>query len=232
MISTSRDGRSTIRVEFGIDSDLESAANDDRDKASRAVRSLPPDAEPPVVSKSDADGSPIIGVRVFSKNRNLLEISELAENLFKENFQTIAGVSQVDIWGDKRYSIRLWMDPDKLAAYKITPLDILNAVNAQNLELPSGRIEGSSTELSVRTQGRINSPEEFNNLIVREDQNGVVRFRDVGRSEFFPENERTILKNNGIPMVIVVLRPQPGSNNLNIANEFYSRLFFDSLFIH
>ncbi len=224
LVSTSRDGRSTIRVEFGIDSDLEAAANDVRDKTSRAVRNLPPDAEPPVVSKADADNSPIIGVRVFSEQRNLLEISEIAENLFKENFQTIAGVSQVDIWGDKRYSIRLWMDPDKLAAYRITPLDILNAVNAQNLELPSGRIEGMSTELSVRTQGRINNPEEFNNLIIRDDDNGVIRFRDVGRAEFFPENDRSILKNNGIPMVIVVLRPQPGSNNLEISEEFNKRL--------
>ncbi len=224
LVSTSRDGRSTIRVEFGIDSNLEAAANDVRDKTSRAVRNLPPDAEPPVVSKADADNSPIIGVRVFSEQRNLLEISEIAENLFKENFQTIAGVSQVDIWGDKRYSIRLWMDPDKLAAYRITPLDILNAVNAQNLELPSGRIEGMSTELSVRTQGRINNPEEFNNLIIREDDNGVIRFRDVGRAEFFPENDRSILKNNGIPMVIVVLRPQPGSNNLEISEEFNKRL--------
>ncbi|MEQ8243367.1 MAG: efflux RND transporter permease subunit [Fulvivirga sp.] len=224
LTSTSRDGRSTIRVEFSIDSDLEAAANDVRDKTSRAVRNLPADAEPPVVSKSDADSSPIMGVRVFSKQRNLLEISEIAENLFKENFQTIAGVSQVDIWGDKRYSIRLWMDPDKLAAYKITPLDILNAVSTQNLELPSGRIEGSATELSVRTQGRLNSPEEFNDLIIREDQNGVIRFRDVGRSEFYPENDRSILKNNGTPMVIVVLRPQPGSNNLEISKEFYTRL--------
>lgn len=224
LVSTSRDGRSTIRVEFGLDSDLEAAANDVRDKTSRAVRSLPPDAEPPIVSKADADNQPIIGVRVFSEQRNLLEISEIAENLFKENLQTISGVSQVDIWGDKRFSIRLWMDPDKLAAYQITPLDILNAVNAENLELPTGRIEGASTELSVRTEGRINNPEDYNELIIREDENGVIRFRDLGRAEFYPENERTILKNNGIPMVIVVLRPQPGSNNLEIAQEFYNRL--------
>ncbi len=224
LISTSRDGRSTIRVEFGLDSDLEAAANDVRDKVSRAVRSLPPDAEPPVVSKADADSSPIIGVRVFSKNRNLLELSELASNSFKENFQTISGVSEVSIWGDKRYSIRLWMDPVKLAAYQITPLDVLNSVNAQNLELPSGRIEGNSTELSVRTLGRLNTPEEFNSLIIKEDESGVTRFRDIGRAEFFPENERTILKNNGTPMVIVVLRPQPGTNNLEISQEFYKRL--------
>ena len=222
--STSRDGRSTIRVEFGLDSDLEAAANDVRDKVSRAVRNLPPDAEPPVVSKSDADSSPIIGVRIFSQQRNLLEISEVANNIFKENFQTIPGVSEVRIWGDKRYSIRLWMDPVKLAAYRVTPLDVFDAVNAQNLELPSGRIEGSSTELSVRTLGRLNTPEEFNNLIIKEDQNGVTRFRDIGRAEFFPENERTVLKNNGVPMVITVVTPQPGSNNLDIAKEFYKRL--------
>ncbi|MEM7109315.1 MAG: efflux RND transporter permease subunit [Bacteroidota bacterium] len=224
LISTSRDGRSTIRVEFNLDSDLEAAANDVRDKTSRAIRNLPPDAEPPVVSKSDADASPILGVRVFSKQRNLLEISELASNIFKENFQTIAGVSEVRIWGDKRYSIRLWMDPDKLAAYRITPLDVFNAVGAQNLELPSGRIEGSNTELSVRTLGRLNTPEEYNDLIVKEDENGITRFRDIGRAEFFPENERTILKNDGVPMVIVVLSPQPGTNNLDISEEFYKRL--------
>ncbi len=224
LISTSRDGRSTIRVEFNLDSDLEAAANDVRDKTSRAVRNLPPDAEPPVVSKSDADASPIMGVRVFSKLRNLREMTEMASNVFKENFQTIPGVSEVRIWGSKRYSIRLWMDPDKLAAYRVTPLDVFDAVGAQNLELPSGRIEGSATELSVRTLGRLNSPEEYNDLIIKEDENGVTRFRDIGRAEFFPENERTILKNNGVPMVIVVLTPQPGTNNLEISEEFYKRL--------
>lgn len=224
LTSTSRDGQSTIRVEFDLDSDLETAANDVRDKTSRAIRNLPPDAEPPVVSKADADSQPIVGVRVFSQQRNLLEMSELAENSFKENFQTIPGVSEVSIWGDKRYSIRLWMDPDKLAAYKITPLDVYNAVDAQNLELPSGRIEGNSTELSVRTQGRLNTPQEYNNLIIREDVNGVIKFQDIGRAEFYPENERSILKNDGVPMVIVVLRPQPGSNNLEISKEFYRRL--------
>ncbi|MEM6525718.1 MAG: efflux RND transporter permease subunit [Bacteroidota bacterium] len=224
LISTSRDGRSTIRVEFNLDSDLEAAANDVRDKTSRAVRNLPPDAEPPVVSKSDADASPIMGVRVFSKQRNLLEMTELASNVFKENFQTIPGVSEVRIWGSKRYSIRLWMDPDKLAAYRVTPLDVFDAVGAQNLELPSGRIEGSTTELSVRTLGRLNTPEEYNDLIIKEDVNGVTRFRDIGRAEFYPENARTILKNNGVPMVIVVLTPQPGTNNLEISEEFYNRL--------
>ncbi|MGK7391939.1 MAG: efflux RND transporter permease subunit [Candidatus Cyclobacteriaceae bacterium M2_1C_046] len=222
--SVSRDGRSTITVEFGLDSDLEAAANDVRDKVSQAVRRLPPDADPPVVSKADADSQPIIALRIFSQERNLLEMSEIADNLFKENFQTIAGVSSVMIWGEKRYSIRLWMDPDKLAAYRITPLEVYEAVNAQNLELPSGRIEGSSTELTVRTLGRLNTPEEFNSLIIREDDSGVIRFTDIGRAEFFPENDRTVLKTNSIPMVITAIVPQPGSNNLEIAESFYERL--------
>lgn len=222
--SVSREGRSTIRVEFGLDTDLEAAANDVRDKVSRAISNLPPDADPPIVSKADADSSPIIALRIFSKQRNLLEMSEIADNTFKENFQTIAGVSEVRIWGEKRYSIRLWMDPEKLAAYKVTPLDVYEAVNAQNLELPSGRIEGSATELTVRTLGRLNSPEEYNDLIIREDAQGVIRFRDIGRAEFYPENDRTVLKNNGIPMVITAIVPQPGTNNLDIAEQFYKRL--------
>lgn len=222
--SVSREGRSTIRVEFGLDTDLEAAANDVRDKVSRAIQSLPPDTDPPIVSKADADSSPIIALRIFSKQRNLLEMSEIADNTFKENFQTIEGVSEVMIWGEKRYSIRLWMDPEKLAAYRVTPLEVYEAVNAQNLELPSGRIEGSSTELTVRTLGRLNTPEEYNDLIIHEDSDGVIRFRDIGRAEFYPENDRTVLKNNGIPMVITAIVPQPGSNNLEIAEQFYKRL--------
>ena len=222
--STSNEGRSTIRVEFGLDTDLEAAANDVRDKVSRAIRNLPPDADPPIVSKADADSSPILALRIFSKQRNLLEMSEIAENTFKENFQTIEGVSEVRVWGEKRYSIRLWMDPDKLAAYKVTPLDVYNAVEAQNLELPSGRIEGNSTELTVRTLGRLNTPDQYDDLIIRDDEFGLIRFRDVGRAEFYPENDRTVLKNNGTPMVMTAVVPQPGTNNLSIAEAFYKRL--------
>lgn len=222
--SISADGRSTITVEFNLEVDLEAAANDVRDKVSRAIRNLPPDADPPIVTKADADSSPIIALRIFSEKRNLLEMTEIADNIFKETFQTIPGVSEVRIWGEKKYSIRLWMDPDKLAAYRLTPLDILNSVGDQNIELPSGRIEGSATELTVRTFGRLSSPEEFNDLILKESDNDIVRFRDIGRAEFFPENERTALRNNGIPLVLNAIVPQPGSNNLEIAAEFYKRL--------
>lgn len=222
--SISSDGRSNITVEFGLETDLESAANDVRDKVSRAVRNLPPDADPPIVTKADADSQPIIALRIYSQKRNLLEMSEIADNVFKETFQTIDGVSEVRIWGERRYSMRLWMDPNRLSAYGLTPLDVLNAVGSQNIELPSGRIEGGSTELTVRTFGRLSSPEEFNNLIIRESENNIIRFRDIGRAELYPENDRTALRNNGIPMVLNAIVPQPGSNNLDIAEEFYKRL--------
>ncbi len=224
LTSTSRDGRSTIRVEFGLDQDLESAANDVRDRVSRAQGRLPPDCDPPRVSKADADSSPIIALQVYSPNRSLLELTEIGETIFKETFQTIEGVSEVRIWGSKKYSIRLWMDPDRLAAYRITPLEVLNAVNTQNVELPSGRIEGSQMELTVRTVGRLSSPQEFNDLIIRDDENGVIRFSDIGNAEFAPENERTALYTDGTPMVVTAITPQPGSNNLAIAEEFYKRL--------
>ncbi|MAE86171.1 MAG: acriflavin resistance protein [Flammeovirgaceae bacterium] len=222
--SISADGRSSITVEFGLETNLETAANDVRDKVSRALGNLPPDADPPIVTKADADSQPIIALRIYSENRNLLEMTEIADNIFKETFQTIPGVSEVRIWGEKKYSMRLWMDPDRLAAYGLTPLDVLNAVQSQNIELPSGRVEGTSTELTVRTFGKLSSPDEFNSLIIRESDDDIVRFRDIGRAELFPENERTLLRNNGIPMVLNAIVPQPGSNNLDIAEEFYKRL--------
>lgn len=221
--SVSRDGASSITVDFGLGSNMEAAANDVRDRVSRAMRQLPPDADPPIVTKADANSDPIIALRVYSDKRNLLDLSEIANNVFKERFQTIPGVSEVRVWGQKRYSMRLWMDPGSLSAYQLTPLDVLNAVNAQNLELPSGRLEGVSTELTVRTVGRLNTPEDFNNMILKEDEHVIVRFRDVGRSEYYPENERTALRSSGIPMVVVVIIPQPGTNNIDIADEFYRR---------
>jgi multidrug efflux pump len=221
--SSSQDGRSSITVEFELESNLEAAANDVRDRVSRAMRQLPPDADPPIVTKADADTSPILMLMISSERRNLMELSDIANNVFKERFQTIPGVSQIMIYGERKYSIRLWMDPDRLAAYELTPLDILTAVNSQNLELPTGVLEGSSMELTIRTLGRLSSPQEFNELIIKEQGDIIVKFRDIGRAEFYPENDRSILRSNGIPLVIHAIVPQPGSNNLEIAEEFYKR---------
>lgn len=224
LTSVSRDGRSSISAEFDVTVDIEAAANDVRDRVSRAQRSLPADVDPPTVSKADADAFPILFLSVKSDKRNLLELSDIAQNSFKERIQTIPGVSQVGIWGERRFSMRLWMDPAKLGAYKITPLDIRNALARENIELPSGRIEGSNTELTVRTLGRLSSVEEFNNLIIRESDKVIVRFKDVGYAELYPENDRSILRRDGIPMVGVVVIPQPGANHIQIADEFYKRV--------
>ncbi len=224
LTSVSRDGRSTIRVEFTIDVDLEDAANDVRDRVSRARRNLPPDAEPPIVTKADADAIPIVFLNIKSDTRDLLELSDIAQRTFKERVQTIAGVSEVWIWGEKRYSMRLWMDPVKLSAYQITPVDVRNALSRENIELPTGRIEGKNTELTIRTLGRLNTVEEFNNLIIKESNGRLVRFSDIGRAELYPENDRSILKRDGIPMVGIVLVPQPGANQIEIVDEFYKRV--------
>lgn len=224
LTSVSRDGRSTITVEFDIDIDLEAAANDVRDRVSRAISFLPPDIDVPIVAKADADAFPIVFLGVQSDTRNLLELSEIANNIFKERLQTIPGVSSVQIWGEKKYSMRLWLDPVKLAAFNLSAVDVRNALNRENIELPSGRIEGDFTELSIRTVGRLSSPEEFNNLIIKEDEGRVVKLQDVGYAELGAENERTVLKWNGIPMVGVVLIAQAGANNIAITDEFYKRL--------
>ncbi|WP_215224266.1 efflux RND transporter permease subunit [Echinicola shivajiensis] len=226
LTSTSNDGTSNITVEFEVGADMEAAANDVRDKVARAQRNLPPDAEPPVVSKADADSSPIVFLNVQSNEKSLLELSEIADNIFKERLQTIPGVSEVRIWGEKEYAMRLRMDPIRMASYGVTPLDVLNKVQSENVELPSGRIEGSTIELSVRTKSRLSTPDEFNMLIIKEDNNNIVRFQDVGTAELAPLNERTVLKRDGIPMVGVVLVPLPGSNSIEIADEFYRRLEF------
>lgn len=226
LTSISNDGNSNITVEFEVGGDMEAAANDVRDRVSRAQRSLPPDVDPPVVTKQDADSQPVILLNVQSDQRNLLELSDIATNIFKERLQTIEGVSEVRIWGEKEYAMRLRMDPLLMASYGVTPTDVLSKVQSENVELPSGKIEGSAIELSVRTKSRLSTPEEFNRLIIREESNNVVLFQDIGRAELAPLNERTVLKRDGISMVAVAIYPLPGSNSIEIVDQFYERLEF------
>jgi multidrug efflux pump len=223
LTSTSREGRSTVQVEFDLGADLERAANDVRDRVFGAMRSLPPDVDPPTVSKEDADAEPIIQVTIQSDRRNLLELTRLARDVFVERVQTIPDVSSVDIWGDKTYAMRLWIDPQRLAAHRMSPIDVRDAVARESVELPSGRIEGYDIELPIRTMSRLNSPEEFNNLILRSERGRIVRLRDIGFAELGPRNERTILRQDGVPMVAVVVRPQAGANYISIADEFRRR---------
>ena len=224
LTSVSQQGNSRITVEFELSVDLETAANDVRDKVSRAQRWLPRDCDPPTVSKADADARPILMVAIQSDKRSLLELSEIADLTVKEQLQTIQDVSSVMIWGEKRYCMRLWLDPVKMSGYGITPMDVKNALDRENVELPSGTIEGNTTELSIRTMGQMHTTEEFNNLVIKEDGSRMVRFSDIGRAELSPRDIKSYMKMNGVPMVGVVVVPQPGANHIDIADAVHERM--------
>jgi multidrug efflux pump len=223
--SSSSNGSSNINVEFELGENLESAANDVRDKVSQAARSLPSDLDaPPVVSKADASSDPILSMTVQSNTRNQLQMSEYANNVLVERLQTIPGVSGIQIWGEKRYAMRVWIDPAKLVSYNITANDVQAALLRENVELPSGKISGNTTELTVRTFGKLNSEEEFNDLIVKNVNGADIRLKNVGEAVLGPENEETVLKGDGTPMIALAVIPQPGSNYVSISDEFYKRL--------
>lgn len=223
--STSSQGSSVINVEFNLNADLETAANDVRDKVSQTVRQLPQDIDGlPTVTKADANADAILTLTVQSDTRNILDLSDYAENVIAERLQTIPGVSGIQIWGQKRYAMRLWLDPNKLAAYGLTLLDVQNALHAQNVDLPGGKIEGSHTELNVNTHGQLITPDDFNNMILKTNGTQTVKLSDVGEAMLGAENEETILKQSGVPMVGLALVPQPGANYLDISTEFYKRM--------
>lgn len=225
VVSTSREGRSTIEVEFELGEDIDRAANDLRDRVSSAMRRLPPDADPPTVRKSDADGDPIVFLNISSSQRDLLELTDIADNVLKTRFETISGVGRVDIWGNKEYAMRLWLEPERMAAHGVTATDVRNAFARANVELPSGRLEGRTVDVNIRTDSRLDDdPERFNDRVIMRNGERVVRLRDIGSAEIGPLNERTILKRDGVPMVGLVIRPQPNANEIAIVDEFYRRL--------
>ena len=223
--STSSDGKSTIVVEFNLSINLDNAANDVRDKVSAAVRNLPQDADPPIVAKSDANSETIFSLTVQSDKKTLLELTDLGQNVFKERLQTINGISQIYIWGEKKYAMKFDLDPEKMAGFGLTAVDVKNALLAQNVELPTGRIEGNKVELTIRTFGRLTTEEDFNNIIIAKNGTQIVRLKDIGRALLAPENERTLLRgNHGVPMIGIAVNPQPGANYVEIVDEIYKRV--------
>jgi multidrug efflux pump len=223
--SSSSVGSSNINVEFELGVDLEAAANDVRDKVSQAQRSLPQDlTSQPVVSKSDGFGESIMGVTVQSNTRNPLELTEFVNNTLVERLQTIPGVSSIQIWGERKYAMRIWLDPSKLSAYGLTPLDVQEALNKENVELPSGKISGNNTELTVRTFGRLYEEEDFENVIIKSGFQGDIKLKDVGEAILGPENEETVMRESGVTMVGMGVVPLPGSNYVEISNEFHKRM--------
>jgi hydrophobe/amphiphile efflux-1 (HAE1) family protein len=226
--SSSTVGNSNITVEFNVGADLERAANDVRDKTAQAARSLPMDIDaPPIVSKADANSDPIITLAVQSTTLTATDLSDYAENVLQEKLQTIPGVSSVGLFGQKRPSMRLWLNPDKMAAHNITAQDVFDALNNENIDLPGGKIRGSGTELLVKTHGLLVSEEDFNNLIIRQTNNQMIKFSDIGDAVLGPENDETEVKLNGAEGIMLALIPLPGANTIDIANEFYKR--FDDI---
>jgi multidrug efflux pump len=223
--SSSSVGASNINIEFELGVDLETATNDVRDKVSQAARQLPQDlTNPPVVSKADANSDAIIAMTVQSSTRNPLQLTEYANNNIVERLQTIPGVSSIQVWGEKRFAMRIWLDPAKLSAYGLTPLDVQSALNRENVELPSGKIAGNATELTVRTFGKLYTEEDFSNVIIKSTPDGDIRVKDVGEAVLGPENEESVLRESNIPMVGLGIIPLPGSNYVEISNEFYKKL--------
>lgn len=223
--SSSSVGNSNISVEFNLGSDLETAANDVRDKVSQAVRNLPQDIDaPPVVTKSDANSDFIIIMAVQSPSKGLMELSDYAENILQNKFQTIPEVSAVNIFGQKRPSMRLWIDPDKMISYNIAFNDITSVLVNENVEIPSGKLYGNKTELTINTLGRLSTEQDFRDLIIREDADGIVRLSDVAKVELGPEQYEQSWKLNGVSAVGIAIIPQPGANYINISDEFNKRL--------
>lgn len=225
LTSSSSLGNSNITVEFNLGVNLEDAASDVRDKVSQAARSLPQDIDaPPVVSKADPNSEFILILAIQSPTKSLLELSDYGENVLQQQFQTINGVSSVGLFGEKRYAMRLWLNQDKMNAYNVSFSDIRSALNSENIDLPPGKIYGTNTELTIRTVGRFTTEEQFRNLIIREDSTGIIRLSDVADVELGAEQYEQSWKYNGVNAVGLYVVPQPGANNIAIADEFYKRL--------
>jgi len=223
--STSSLGSSSITIEFNLGFDLEAAASDVRDKVGQAVRNLPLDIDaPPVVVKSDANSDFILLLTVQSRTKSLMQLSDYADNVLQQRLQTIDGVSSVNVFGDKGYAMRIWLDPDKMNAFNVAFNDIGTALNNENVELPPGKIYGNNTELTIKTLGRLTSESQFRNVIIREDSMGIVRLGDVARIELGPQTPEQSWKYNGVNAVGLAIIPQPGANNIAIADEFNKRL--------
>lgn len=222
--SSSNQGSSNITVEFNLGKDIDEAANDVRDKVSQASRNLPTDIDGlPTVTKADANSDNIISMTIQSDKRSVTELSDFAENVIADRIQTIPGVSGVQIQGQRRYAMRVRIDPNRLSSFGLTTQDIIASLNNENVELPSGKLTGATTELTVKTLGKLTTPEEFRNLIIKNDSLNVVKLQDVAQVDLGSENEETVLRESGKPMVAVAILPQPGANYLEISKEFNKR---------
>jgi len=216
--SESRENVSNITIEFDLSRDIDIAAQDVRDRVSRARGELPDDILEPIIAKQDSDAQPIIWIAFNSERYSPLELTTIAERQIKPRFQGVAGVSSVIIGGEKRYAMRLWLDPDRMAARRVTVLDVERALKQQNIELPSGRVENLDREMTIQTLGELKTADEFNELVLRADGPNLVRLRDVGRAEVGAEDYRTIARARGKPCIFLGVVKQAKANTVSVAH--------------
>lgn len=225
MRSQSRESVSSITVEFELSRNIEEAAQDVRSRVDRAIRNLPEDAQTPIVSKQDGDSSPILWLAVYSDTLNTLELSDYLDRYVTDILKTVPGVSNIIVRGERRYAIRVWLDPAKLAARNLTVLDVEQALREQNVEIPSGRIEGNTLEYSVRTLGRLETPEEYQQLVIRQNSDGSkVYLRDLGRVEIGAEDERSFVRFKGRSALGLGIVKISNSNTIEVAQGVKAKM--------
>ncbi|WP_223584866.1 efflux RND transporter permease subunit [Sphingobacterium sp. GVS05A] len=226
--SESREQVSVISVEFNRETDIEDALNDVRDKVAKSRKQLPADVDPPIVQKASSADNLVAFLEVESDTKDIKEVSHIASTVIKDRMQSIPGINNVAIVGEHKYAMRLRFDPIKLASYQLTPEDVRQALLRENIDLPSGRIEGDHSELSIRTLGRLNSAADFNEMLIKKVGNSVIKLKDIGVAELGEMNERTAIINEtgnlnriGIGVAIQIQRD---ANAIEVVDEFYKRL--------
>ncbi|HEX5277377.1 MAG TPA: efflux RND transporter permease subunit [Fluviicoccus sp.] len=222
--SSSRSGRSQITIAFKPDREIESATSDVRDRVSRIRGKLPQDINEPVITKTEADAQPIIWLAFSSDRHTPMEINIFADKQVKSRLQTLVGVSDVRIFGERRPSMRIWMDAGKMAALGLTPQDIESALRNQNVEIPSGRIESLKREFDVLAQTDLNTPEQFSELVLRAQGGLLVRLGDVAKVVVAPEDERRIARFNGEPAVALGVIKLSTANPLDVSKAVRTEL--------
>jgi multidrug efflux pump len=224
LTSISRPEQSQITVRFRLERDADSAAADVRDRVARVRQRLPQDADEPVIAKVEADASPIIWLAFSSETMSPLDVSDYVNRNIKPRIQTMPGAADVRIFGERAYSMRIWLDPDRLAAYKLTPQDVEDALRRQNVEIPSGRIESRQREFTVVSQTDLQRVGDFEEVVVRTFNGHPVKIRDVARVGIAPKSERSIVRLNGRDSVSVGVVKQATANPLVLANALRKEL--------
>ncbi len=217
LTSSSAEGFSNITLEFNLDRDVEASAQDTRDKVARIRGRLPEDVEEPVVAKQDADAQPFFWLALSGENYDLLQLSDIGDRLVKSRLQTLPGVGQAQIFGERRFSMRVWLSASELAARGLTVQDVEQAIRSRNVEVPAGRIESERREFTVRSLGELKTPEEFGNLVVSNEGGVLIKLKDLGRVELAPEDERSALRFKGTPAVAIGVIRQSKANIISVA---------------